>query len=169
VEGIVSTISVAAEDRSGELGIGRALRGLALTWGGASLLALIAGFVIATPIGILLFLVASGVVCYWLVQLVFAKARVLHEREVPLWKGQAKLVAWNPNEGVVFLKNKQIDFVDDNPHDGGGIRVVYPLLGEELVLRVPLEIRALPFEDTGVLTKEYMRLTVKGTMYWKVC
>jgi regulator of protease activity HflC (stomatin/prohibitin superfamily) len=42
-------------------------------------------------------------------------------------------------------------------------------LGEELVLRVPLEIQTLSFKDAEVLTKEYMPLTIQGTMYWKVC
>ena len=53
-----------------------------------------------------------------------------------------------PTEGVLILKNKNIDFVDDNPDDGGGIRIIYPLLGEEVALRIPLEIQTLPFADS---------------------
>jgi regulator of protease activity HflC (stomatin/prohibitin superfamily) len=89
-------------------------------------------------------------------------------QEVSLWKGHAKLISWNPTEGVVFLKNKQIDVVDDNPHDGGGIRVIFPVLGEELVLRVPLEIQTLSFRGAEVLTREFMPLTIQGTVYWKI-
>lgn len=103
-----------------------------------------------------------------IIEILMAKGRVLQGQDVQVWKGFAKLVSWNPTEGVVFLKNKHIDLVDDNPNDGGGIRVVYPFFGEELVLRVPLEIQTLSFRDNEVLTKEYMPLTIQGTIYWKV-
>jgi regulator of protease activity HflC (stomatin/prohibitin superfamily) len=120
------------------------------------------------PIGILLFVLGTGYLLYLVIQLVLAKGKVLNAQEVSIWNGFAKIVSWNPNEGVLFLKNKQIDFVDNNPHDGGGIRVIYHLLGEEIALRVPLEIQTLNFIDTDVLTREYMPLSIQGTIYWKV-
>lgn len=43
-----------------------------------------------------------------------------------------------------------------------------PLLGEELACRVPLEIQTLNFQDDEVLTKEFLPLKVKGTIYWKI-
>lgn len=150
-----------------QLGISRALRTLGLVW-----LALFMTLLVFTrfgPFGSLLLFVGTGFIGYAAVQLVIAKSKVLAEREVMLWKGLTKLVSWNPNEGVLFLKNKQIEFVDHDAHDGGGIRVVYSLLGEELALRVPLEIQTLPFEDEQVLTREYVPLTIKGTMFWKIC
>lgn len=115
-----------------------------------------------------LLLIGTGFTIVALIQLFIGKGTVLKGTEVSLWKGFAKLVSWNPTEGVVFLKNKNVDFVDDNPHDGGGIRVVYPFFGEELVLKVPLEIQTAPFQDNEVLTKEYMPLSIKGTIYWKI-
>jgi regulator of protease activity HflC (stomatin/prohibitin superfamily) len=66
------------------------------------------------------------------------------------------------------LKNKAVHFHDDNLDDGGGIRFLYPLLGEELALRVPLEVQTLQFADQNVLTREYFRLNIRGTMKWRI-
>lgn len=151
--------------QNAQLGIGRALRGLGFVWLALFIVLVLTWF---GPFGSFLFIVGTGFVGYAAIQLAIAKSRVLAEGEVKLWNGLTKLVSWNPNEGVLFLRNKQIEFVDDNAHDGGGIRVVYSLLGEELALRVPLEIQTLPFEDSQVLTREYLPLTIKGTMYWKI-
>ncbi len=118
--------------------------------------------------GLFLFIVEAVVVGYCIAQLIIAKGRALGQQEVPLWNGLVRVVSWNPTEGVIFLKNKQLHFVDDDVNDGGGIAAIYPLLGEELVLRVPLEIQTLVFSDKDVLTKEYMPLEIQGTMYWKV-
>jgi regulator of protease activity HflC (stomatin/prohibitin superfamily) len=154
----------------GQLGILRGVRHLGAALACLLVVALIVW--LAVPGGGILSLVilGSGVVILGngLVRLVIAKGRVLGDGEVQIWKGLARLVSWNPAEGVVFLRNKNIAFVDDNPNDGGGIRIIYPLLGEELALRIPLEIQTLPFEDSQVLTKEYLPLSVKGTIYWKV-
>ena len=105
---------------------------------------------------------------YGLIELFKAKRNALRGQPVSFWKGLAEIVAWNPTEGVLFLKNKNIHFVDSNPDDGGGIHVLFPHLGEELALRVPLEIQTLSFEDKEILTKEYMPLAIRGTMYWRV-
>jgi len=86
------------------------------------------------PVAIFFLVLGAGLFGYNVFQLMLAKSKVLRDKEVSLWRGYATLISWNPTEGVVILKNKQIHFVDDNPHDGGGIRVIYPLLGEELVL-----------------------------------
>jgi regulator of protease activity HflC (stomatin/prohibitin superfamily) len=157
-------------DSPAPLGIGRALRVLAVAWAALFLTRLLTSFILPAmrPVATLLLVGGTVYVVCLLFQLLSAKGRVLAAQEVPLWHGSAKLVSWNPNEGVLFLKNKQIDFVDNNPHDGGGIRVVYQHLGEELALRVPLEIQTLSFTDTEVLTREYMPLTIQGTLYWKV-
>lgn len=157
-------------DTNGGLGIGRAIRVLAVIQVVVILAALIVFFALPAIHLLSLVVLVIGVVFVLssLVALVLAKRKVLSEQEIPFWKGLAILISWNPIEGVLFLKNKNIHFVDSNPNDGGGIRVVYPHLGEELVLRVPLEIQTLSFEDQEVLTKEYMPLAIKGTLYWKV-
>ena len=150
-------------------GIRRPVRALAVSWAVVLLLAVLVAVLLAWVVGLLVLIAGTAFLGFSFVQLVLAKSRAIRDREAPFWKGLAKFVSWNPTEGVVFLKNKQIDFVDNSPHDGGGIRAVYPLLGEELVLRVPLEIQTLTFRDSEVLTREYMPLTIQGTIYWKVC
>jgi regulator of protease activity HflC (stomatin/prohibitin superfamily) len=154
----------------GALGISRAARHLGIAWGiiGAVALVLVVVLPAGGVLGPLLFAASTVASCVAIIHLILAKGRVLREREVVLWNGLARMISWNPTEGVVFLKNKQIDLIDDNPNDGGGIRIIYPLLGEELVLRVPLEIQTLAFGDSNILTKEYLPLSIKGTIYWKI-
>lgn len=90
-----------------------------------------------------------------------------HSKESDLFLGSVKLVLWDPTEGVLFLKNKAIDHVDDNPHDGGGVRFLFPVLGEELGLRVPLTLQALKFNDR-VLTRDHIYLSTATTLWWKL-
>jgi len=129
---------------------------------------LILGGIIHPYLGILFFLVLIGLLIFATVQLFVARGKAIRDGEASLWKGLVKILSWNPTEGVLFLKNKQIDFVDDNPLDGGGIRAIYPLLGQEMVVKIPLEIQTLAFKDSEVLTLEYMPLTVQGMLYWRV-
>jgi regulator of protease activity HflC (stomatin/prohibitin superfamily) len=94
---------------------------------------------------------------------------VLTEKDVSLVYGLVRLIAWDPTEGILLLRNKQVDFADDDLHDGkGGVRLVYPILGEELALRVPLEVQTLSFTDTNVLTREYLNLSIGATMKWRI-
>lgn len=115
-----------------------------------------------------LLLLCSGCVLACAVRLLLAKKQVLRDKEVDLFLGLVKLVAWDPTEGVLFLRNKSVSFVDDNLYDGGGIRVIYPVMGDELVLRVPLEIQSIEFTDENVLTREYIPLGIRGTMKWQI-
>jgi regulator of protease activity HflC (stomatin/prohibitin superfamily) len=151
-------------------GIERPLFVLGMFWGATLFLSLVALILLpaGAVVGGLLAVLGTIYVSYSVVRLLLTKSRVLREQEISLWAGHAKMVSWNPTEGVIFLKNKEFEFVDDDLLDGGGIRVIYPLLGEELVMRVPLEVQTLTFRDTDVLTKEYMPLTIQGTIYWKV-
>src|SRR5204862_342713 len=60
-------------------------------------------------------------------------------------------------------------FYDDNLLDGqGGVRLIYPGLGDELALRVPLEVQTLQFFDEKVMTREYLSVTVHGTLKWRI-
>lgn len=149
-----------------QLGIGRALWPMA----GALAFSIIVIGAITRSGGVVVFtcLLSTFVIGWVTYTLLKAKTLALQTGDVPIWGGLIRLIAWNPNEGVLFLKNKQISYVDSNPNDGGGIRVIFPLLGEELVLRVPLEIQTTTFIDNGVLTREYIPLTIRGTMYWRV-
>ena len=112
------------------------------------------------------------VACFYSVKiglkLISAKGRALQLGEADAMAGVLKYVAWNPTEGVLFLKNKIISRVDEDSSDGGGLALLYPFLGEELALRIPLEIQTLRFEDRNVLTSEYVPLGIKCTVYWRV-
>ena len=97
-----------------------------------------------------------------------AKAQAIAHGQADAIAGFCKIISWNPAEGVLFLKNKNIAFVDDDPTDGGGLKAIFPISGDELACRVPLEIQTLNFEDDEVLTKEFLPLKIKGTIYWKI-
>jgi len=117
----------------------------------------------------LLWLLFSAVVAREVWRLMRARQLVLVQKDVSLLWGFVRLIAWDPVEGVLILKNKVITFSDDDLQDAqGGVRLLYPLLGEELALRAPLEIQTLRFEDENVLTREYLSVTIRGTMKWRI-
>ncbi len=111
---------------------------------------------------------ATAVLLVHGIVLLTAKSRVLRRGDQPLLFGLLTLVAWNPTQGIVILRNKIVRYIDDNLHDGGGIKLIYPILGEEVALRVPLEPQSLIFEDQDVLTREYLPITVRGTIKWRI-
>jgi regulator of protease activity HflC (stomatin/prohibitin superfamily)/DNA-directed RNA polymerase subunit RPC12/RpoP len=147
------------------------LRWLVTAWF-ATVLALLLLGVFSTPI-LVFSLLAISVLTFVAAREAFgllrARERVLQAGEVPLLWGMVKIVAWEPTEGVLVLRDKKISFKDDTLHDNsGGIRLLFPILGEELALRVPLETQSLHFSDDDVLTREYLTLTIRGTMKWRI-
>jgi DNA-directed RNA polymerase subunit RPC12/RpoP len=144
---------------------------LFIAWSAVAFVCLIAAFFgdIARYVGIIAFLLVTleALRQGWLV--LRARQRVLVEKDVPLLWGTTRLIAWEPTEGILILKDKAIDFSDDDLHDAkGGVRLLRPMLGEELALRVPLETQTLSFEDKDVLTREYLHLVIRGTMKWRI-
>src|ERR1043165_2393192 len=59
-----------------------------------------------------------------------------HKKDVVLLGGFVRLVLWETNEGLVFLRNKAISDVINQ--SSGGTRFIFPVRGEELRARVPL-------------------------------
>ncbi len=120
-------------------------------------------------LSVLLFLTITCGAAYQVFLLLRARQRVLVDKDIPLLWGSVRLVAWDPVEGVLFLVNKSIGFYDDSLHDGrGGVRLIYPFFGEELALRVPLEVQTLQFFDQNVMTREYLSVNVHGTLKWRL-
>jgi regulator of protease activity HflC (stomatin/prohibitin superfamily) len=109
----------------------------------------------------------SGILAF---QLFTAKQRAIAERgrPVPLLFGFALLVAWEQNEGLIFLRDKRIRETIYGPKHGGGFRLIYPLLGEEFRAKVPLTLQLTWFRDERVLTRESIQMVVKVAFWWKV-
>jgi regulator of protease activity HflC (stomatin/prohibitin superfamily) len=103
-------------------------------------------------------------------QVFLAKGAAIRNRkeEVPLFGGMVKLILWEANEGLLLLKDKRISRVIYGPRDGGGLKFIYPILGEELRVRVPLTLKLTQFEDHRVLTRESTRLFMKVALWWRV-
>ncbi len=151
--------------------IGGVLWGLLGFWLGLALLALAANLIVsgAGLYTIAAFGVSTLIIAAVALKVARAKRRVLTERDVPILFGLAHLVAWDPVEGALFLRDKNISFVDDCLEDGcGGIRCIYPMFGDELALQVPLEVQTLKFADDKVLTREYLSVTIRGSIKWQV-
>jgi regulator of protease activity HflC (stomatin/prohibitin superfamily) len=147
------------------------LLALLIGWTGISLVSLVLfliGGVIAA-VAALLFVATSAVIGQQTLQLMRAKRDVLAKKDVSILWGLGRLIAWDPVEGVLFLRNKNLAFMDDQLDDGhGGIRCIYPMLGDELALRIPLEMQTLEFADEEVLTREYLSVTIWGSIRWQV-
>lgn len=151
---------------AGELAIAMFIAWSAISF--VSLLLLFFGRV-ASLVGFVTFCLVTLAALHQAWVLVTARQRVLTDKDVPLVYGMLRLIAWDPTEGVLILKNKTVHFTDDDLHDGkGGVKFIYPMLGEELALRVPLEVQTLAFTDTNVLTREYLNLSIRATMKWRI-
>lgn len=149
-------------------GINRGFAAIGIAWGALFILCVILAIIFAAIFGMILFGFITIAIAYQTTMLLLAKGEVLKKNEVDVLAGLGRMISWNPSEGVLFLKNKIIDFVDDNPNDGGGIRIIFPLMGEELAARVPLEIQTMPFEDSNILTREFIPLSIKATIFWRI-
>jgi regulator of protease activity HflC (stomatin/prohibitin superfamily) len=103
------------------------------------------------------------------IQLSAAKHRAISGRRVTLFFGLARLVTWEQNEGLIFLRDKRIAEQIYGPNSGGGLRIIYPFLGEELRGRVPLTLQLTWFRDERVLTRESVQLTIRIALWWQVC
>src|SRR5262249_20400797 len=62
-------------------------------------------------------------------QVLLAKGSAIrrHKNEVNLLWGLVKLVLWEANEGLIFLKNKRISDLVYGLETGGGTRFIFPL------------------------------------------
>lgn len=151
--------------------IGELLLFVFIGWSAIGFVCLIAMFfgTLAFYLSLAVFAITTVAAVHQAIQLLVARQNVLHAKSLSLLWGTARLLAWDPTEGVLILRDKQVSFKDDDLHDGkGGVRFIYPILGEELALRVPLETQTLHFADSDVLTREYLPLRIRGTMKWRI-
>lgn len=147
--------------------------GMVAVWGVVTVLIILAWILSRWGVAmtLLLLLPWSALAFGCVLRLLLAKVSVVgsgSRQEVGLFFGLAKLVAWKPNEGVVLLRNNEVSHLDDNPYDGGGMKLIYPVLGDELALRIPLEHLVLEFVDEEVLTREFIPVGIRGRIEWKI-
>ena len=104
------------------------------------------------------------------IDLLFAKANAIKNgyREANLFFGLVKLVLWEENEGGLFLRNKQITDVIYGPESGGGMKYIFPILGDEWKVHVPLTLRLCIFEDHRIMSREAVQLYVKLAYWWRI-
>src|SRR5260370_10805864 len=114
---------------------------------------------------LLLVLIGIGVL-----RVLLAKSNAIrhHRNEVNLFGWIVKLVLWEANEGLVFLKNKQISRLIYGPDDGGGTAYIYPIFGDEVRVRVRVTLKLTQFEDNKVLTRESIQVFLKVAFWWRV-
>jgi len=107
---------------------------------------------------------------YSFLHVFLAKAHAIrtHKHEVNLFFGMAKLVLWEANEGLVLLKNKQVNQIIYGPEDGGGTKYIFPLLGEEVRIREAVTLKLTQFEDGKVLTRDSIQVFLKVAFWWRV-
>lgn len=102
------------------------------------------------------------------IHLMLCKARAIasQKNEQPVLFNLIKLVLWAPNEGFILLRNKQIKEVIHG--DGGGIRFIFPMFGEEIAARVSLGVQLTHFEDDHFLTRESVQVRLRAAIWWHV-
>jgi regulator of protease activity HflC (stomatin/prohibitin superfamily) len=121
-----------------------------------------------------LFLIVMGLVpliglCVWVgLKAVVWFAIRNQMREVPLFFGLVQLLLWEPQEGLVILRNKRL-YDDGVIQDSqGGMIFISALRGQELRARVPLNLRQMEWSDTNVLTRDSIRVTIRLAILWRV-
>lgn len=152
----------------GAFGIERGLQALGLCLAACFVLCLLLAILGGGAFAVLLFFISIVCTIAAFILLLSAKGRVLKEKEILLFGGLTKLVSWDPGEGVVFLKNKGIEHVKGTLDNAGGIRLIFPVLGEELALRIPLQVQTLSVEGNNPSTKDNIPLDVQSTIFWKL-
>jgi regulator of protease activity HflC (stomatin/prohibitin superfamily) len=92
-------------------------------------------------------------------------------KTVNMFCGTMQIILWEENEGLLLLKNKKLMDViyGSDPATGGGTRMIYPILGEEVRVRVPLSLQLSEFKDNNVLTRESIRVRIRIAIWWRVC
>ncbi len=113
-------------------------------------------------------LIVSGLFLAATIKLLFAKQRAISGRQVSILFGLAKLIVWEQNEGLLMLKNKKVWNQIYGSVVGGGLKVIYPVLGEEVRIRAPLTIQLTWFIDEKVLTRDAVQLKVKTAIWWEI-
>jgi len=114
------------------------------------------------------FFAIATVFGYATLQILTAKQRAIAGQPVSLLFGLARLVTWEQNEGVIFMRDKRISEKVHGPRDGGGLRIIYPVMGEELRVRAPFTIQLTEFKDKRVSTRESVQLTIKVAIRWSI-
>jgi regulator of protease activity HflC (stomatin/prohibitin superfamily) len=117
---------------------------------------------------IIVFALILLIVLRMFIPFLFAKYKAVNQKqaEIDLLCGWVKLVLWQPNEGVVILRNKNVIFTDEQGK--GGIKYILPIKGDELRAKVLLTTRLLTWEDDKILTRESLRIHMKVAVWWNV-
>lgn len=123
-------------------------------------------------VGVTILILPLAIVGYCAAKVVLAKPLAIRDgrQDVDLFLGFMRLHLWEQNEGLVFLKNKQISNViyGSDPEVGGGSVFIFPLLSEELKVRVSLTHRLAVFSDSHILTRESVKVRAKVAFWWKI-
>lgn len=100
--------------------------------------------------------------------LMLCKSRAIagKKKEQSVFFNMIKLVLWAPNEGFILLRNKKIKDIIHG--EGGGIRFIFPMFGEEIATRVPLGVQLTYFEDDHFLTRELVEVRIRAGLWWHV-
>lgn len=127
---------------------------------------------VTSPRGIVLacicvLMVAVGV---FFLRVAVAKSTAIKNRRksIDCFWGFVRLILWEQNEGLMFLNNKRTDYFVYGNRIGGGVRLIYPWLGQEMRLRVPLTEQQTDFRDDNVLTHESILVKIRVSIRWKV-
>ncbi len=152
-------------------------------------LAVAMGFLLLLLVIWLIGIVAGGIVVPWVsfsaamvilllivgcfISFTSAKARAIQQRwrdwrDVKIFFGLARLVLWEANEGLLLLKNKRVCDVIYGQSRGGGTAIIYPVLGEEVRVKIPLTFRPCEFSDFRVLSGDGIHLQIRLTFWWRI-
>ncbi|MBX2898178.1 MAG: hypothetical protein KF775_00925 [Cyclobacteriaceae bacterium] len=113
----------------------------------------------------ILFFILVGAVASPLI-LVRYKAATKGTNEIPLYGGIVKYVTWEPQEGIIILRDKKKYFV--NQSGEGGSKFIFSLVGDEALPRISLSTSSIDWENEEITTKESIQVTLKCIIMFRV-
>lgn len=93
-------------------------------------------------------------------------------REAAVFQNLIHVVAWDPKEALVLIKQLAISPAYVNRKNGvarrGGVKIIYPVLGQSVYARINLGRKETMVELCNLLSLDKVRVTVNATIIWQV-
>lgn len=93
-------------------------------------------------------------------------------KEVSIFGDFMQVITWEPNEGVVMMRNNEIQPVQfkrgQRKTRAGGARLISPWLGQLVYARLPLSRNKTVFELKNLLSFETIQLEFRVSLDWQV-
>lgn len=115
------------------------------------------------------------IACYIAGTIYYTRYRLIRDKinQLPVFGDFLHIISWEPGEGIVITRNKRIRkhharINIDNCNHQGGYRLISPLLGDEIFVRLPVSLKVTTVNENDYHTKDSIRITLAARIWWNV-